>query len=192
MANTRICSIDGCGKTVLARGWCSRHWQRWNRHGDPLAGGITRGGLIRWIEEVALQYGGGDCLIWPYGTNGNGYSKISQNGRMMYVHRLICERKYGPPPTSKHDAAHSCGKGHLRCVNPHHLRWATRKENFADKLLHGTHGQGERHAMAKLTEAQVSEIRDANGLHREIAKRFGVTPQTISDIKRRRSWRHVC
>ena len=31
----RICSIPGCGKRSLARGWCSKHYQRWETHGDP-------------------------------------------------------------------------------------------------------------------------------------------------------------
>lgn len=35
MAIPRICSVDGCGKTVRARGWCSGHWGRWRKYGDP-------------------------------------------------------------------------------------------------------------------------------------------------------------
>lgn len=30
------CSIEDCGKKVTARGWCSAHYTRWKRHGDPL------------------------------------------------------------------------------------------------------------------------------------------------------------
>ena len=32
----RPCSIDGCAEMLVARGWCSKHYQRWRQHGDPL------------------------------------------------------------------------------------------------------------------------------------------------------------
>ncbi len=32
---SKVCSIEGCGGKVLARGWCSKHWARWSKHGDP-------------------------------------------------------------------------------------------------------------------------------------------------------------
>lgn len=33
------CSIDGCATRAVSRGWCSAHYERWRRHGDPEAGG---------------------------------------------------------------------------------------------------------------------------------------------------------
>lgn len=34
----KSCSVDGCEKGgQLRRGWCKMHYQRWKRHGDPLA-----------------------------------------------------------------------------------------------------------------------------------------------------------
>lgn len=34
----RTCTIDGCDGKPVGRGWCSAHWQRWRKHGDPLGG----------------------------------------------------------------------------------------------------------------------------------------------------------
>ena len=31
-----ICKIDDCLKTSVNRGWCSRHYMKWYRHGDPM------------------------------------------------------------------------------------------------------------------------------------------------------------
>lgn len=32
----RTCSVEGCAGAHKARGWCGKHYQRWQRHGDPL------------------------------------------------------------------------------------------------------------------------------------------------------------
>jgi hypothetical protein len=29
------CSIKGCPRPARARGWCTTHYKRWKRHGDP-------------------------------------------------------------------------------------------------------------------------------------------------------------
>jgi hypothetical protein len=34
---TQPCTIDGCVKLIKGRGWCSKHYDRWRKHGDPLA-----------------------------------------------------------------------------------------------------------------------------------------------------------
>ena len=30
-----MCSISGCASKALARSWCSKHYTRWRKHGDP-------------------------------------------------------------------------------------------------------------------------------------------------------------
>lgn len=31
----RTCSVSGCDRPVHGAGYCSKHWARWKRHGDP-------------------------------------------------------------------------------------------------------------------------------------------------------------
>lgn len=31
----RTCTIESCGGRIQARGWCSKHYDRWRKHGDP-------------------------------------------------------------------------------------------------------------------------------------------------------------
>ena len=35
----KTCLVVGCGRDARKRGWCERHYNRWYRNGDPLAGG---------------------------------------------------------------------------------------------------------------------------------------------------------
>lgn len=196
MANQSLCKIEACGKAAInSRGWCSGHYQRWQRHGDPLGGSTPRGDSAgspaRYLREVAILYDGDECLLWPFTTNGAGNAQIRHRGRNKLVSRIVCEEEHGPPPTPKHEAAHSCGKGHEACVTKRHLEWKTPKQNNADKLIHGTHNRGDRCPVAKLTEADVREIRRllAGGtVQREIATRFGVDQSNISQINRGHSW----
>lgn len=51
--------------------------------------------------------------------------------------------------------------------------------------------RGERIGSAKLTEDQVRAIRKAVGSVRAIGREFGVSAETVSNIKRREAWTHV-
>ena len=194
MAKSSICSVPGCDKQVRRRGWCNAHYHRWVRHGDPSGGSAPRGSSYgspaRFFHEVVLAYTEADCLIWPYDRGTNGYGAMRIGRRKHLVSRKACEVRHGPPPTPKHEAAHSCGKGHLGCVNQMHLNWKMPKENHADKIAHGTNIRGERHTMAKLTEPDVIKIREMSGLmsQAEIARRFGVCQQSVSAIITGANW----
>jgi hypothetical protein len=193
MATSPICSIPDCGKPVAARGWCNAHYRRWRRHGDPLGGSTTRGEPRDFLENIALKHLGDDCLIWPYNRSSAGYPYVTIDGEYVLATRYICEKINGAPPTSGHQAAHSCGKGHLGCISPLHLSWKTYSENQADRIVHGTDCRGEAHGGAKLTEQQVREIRTlADTLsQRVIARMFNIDQSTVSDISNRKLWPHV-
>jgi len=102
----------------------------------------------------------------------------------------MCILAHGEPPTPAHQASHSCGKGHEGCVSPRHLRWATASENEADKIDHGTVRRGSSINTAKLTEADVRQIRelyDSVG-RAALARRYGILPTTVWQVATRRSW----
>lgn len=183
-----LCSIPGCGKAFLAKGFCNAHYKRWQRHGDPLGGRTPDGEPLAFLEAAVLPSEGDGCLIWPYSKCGKGYARIWREGKMRCVSRIVCWAERGPPPTPEHEAAHLCGKGHLACCNPKHLVWKTRSENQADRLIHGTHSRGERSGCSKLTEAEVTEIRASTTPTAKLATKYRVSQQQILDIKARKSW----
>lgn len=186
----RICSVLGCGKWCQGHGYCAAHYYRWRRHGDPLGGGTSPGEPLRWIESHA-DYDGDDCIQWPFARAGRGEGVVEFEGRQVSAANVMCRLVHGEAPTPVHESAHSCGNGHLGCMNPNHLRWATRRENMMDKIGHGTMLRGETHGMVKLTEDAVRTIRRLRGEASltELSSRFGVTRSAISAIWRRKTWK---
>lgn len=188
------CSIPDCGKPRIARDLCRTHYNRvWK------AGGLTpvrspTGAAILFVRNVALRYDGRDCLPWPFPLDSkSGYGQITVSGRHYNAHRYICELAHGTPPSPQHEAAHSCGKGHLGCVAPRHLSWKTAAENQADRLLHGTDMRGQKHWAAKLTDQNIREIRalSCSFSRTHLAKAYGVSATSISYIVMRKTWSHI-
>jgi len=121
----------------------------------------------------------------------NGYLRLCLRGAgIQRVNRLVCLAFHGEPPTPRHEAAHL--NGDPADNSAANLAWETRKENETDKNRHGTRLRGERHKMAKLTEADVCGVRAAPRFHGSglaHAKRLGVSPGAISDILAGKRWR---
>lgn len=185
------CAVDGCDAQAITRGWCRKHYARFQRHGDPLGGTTYRGEAERFLQDVVLNYSGDDCLFWPFGRSGNRYASITRTGANgASVHRIVCQHVNGPPPTESHQARHLCGNGHLGCVASKHVVWGTPAENSQDRIDHGNSLRGEECPKSKLTKADVLKIRRLLGVEKqkEIAKRFGVTTSAVNAIVKRRNW----
>lgn len=195
MAEPKLCSISDCGKEQSSRGLCCAHYNRYLKHGDPLAGrpsrGADRGEAKRFLAEVVLPFQGRGCLRWPFGVDSNGYARFARLNSSILVSRLVCMATHGNPPDLSWHAAHTCGKGHEACVSPGHLIWKTRADNNADKLLHGRTPRGSGAPNVKLSEAAAFEIFLDPRKETEIARDYGVHYMTVHCIKVGRSWRHV-
>lgn len=117
---------------------------------------------------------------------------INNKATKRFVSRLVLFSFVGPPPTPEHEAAHSNGNPtDNRLTN---LRWATPKENEADKVVHGTKLLGERTNSAKLDPDKVRRIRamkDQGLLPKRIGQVFGVSRMCVSNVISRRTWAHV-
>lgn len=74
----KTCTIEGCTMKVLARGWCSKHYDRWYTKGDPNV--LTR-----------RENGTGG----PDAANGTGYIRFNVDGRIVRNHVLVAERALG-------------------------------------------------------------------------------------------------
>lgn len=141
-----------------------------------------------WIRRAAASETD-QCLDWPWYRFSRGYGAITRDGNSVGVHVVICEIAHGPRPTGMW-AAHSCGR--RICCSGAHLRWATPKENYADRVIHGTDQRGKRGQTAKLTEDDVRSIRsrvaESGAKCGALAAEYHVTSNTIRSIVRRDTW----
>lgn len=185
----RICNVVGCDKRRDSRGFCKSHADRFRRYGDPLAGRTFKGEPLQWIKDHA-SYTGDDCIPWPFAIGKLGYGVMVYRGKRRVASRVMCIIAHGEPPTKKYEAAHSCGNGHIGCMNPQHLRWATKLENHHDKIAHGTRARGETVNGAKLNREQVLKIRSLEGrfTQAKIGQMFGIGQTQVGFIFKRKSW----
>ncbi len=125
------------------------------------------------------------CWEWTRATNGRGYGKLKVAERFVLAHRLAFELSTGQTIQPGFCVCHRCD--HPSCCNPAHLFLGTQADN-----LHDMFAKGRGVAPAKLTSAQVAEIRALRSsglLLAEIAARFGVNRSTIGYVVRGDTWR---
>ena len=111
-------------------------------------------------------------IMVPVVNNGYHYITLCGGGKMkrMSVHSIVLETFVGPRPKGFYGCHNNGDKSDNRLVN---LRWDSPKENQADRVRHGNGQHGEKNGSAKLTDAQVQEIR--------LLRKQGKTYQWIAD-----------
>lgn len=135
------------------------------------------------------------CVLRPIHGKGGylcvfAYSGGKATMRKLWVHVAVLEAFVGACPEGM-ETRHLNGIPADNDLS--NLAWGTPLENAADKRRHGTQPRGERSASAKLTEADVHEIRRLHGTVslRELGMRFGVSHTAIRRAATGAKWSHV-
>ena len=125
---------------------------------------------------------GPDCWLWRGKCGSKHYGRLTVDHREVRVHRFAYELHHGPIPVGQH-VTQTCGN--WRCVRPDHL--AVGKAPVA-------HAAGEASVNAKLTEAEVVEIRtraEAGETLAKLAAAYGVSRTSIWRVVKRETWADV-
>ena len=122
----------------------------------------------------------------------NGYLLLSvANGRgsadNVSVARLVCEAFHGACPEG-FEVDHA---NRDRADNrPENLRWVSKAFNLAQRQL----PCGTAHHAARLNEEAIRLIRSGEtyrGRNSQLARQFGVSRETVRDVRNGKYWRHV-
>lgn len=196
------CLFDSCGLPVVARRLCQHHYNAMYAAGKteefpkpprrivPLADRFRR---IGW-DVVQRRDGMTPCHEWKGSRNRRGYGQISSGRRNaagnsvpLLAPRASWEIHNGPIPDGQ-AVLHRCDNP--PCVNREHLFTGSKAENNADMAAKRRTLNGERRPQAKLTDAQVEEIREryaAGGISQKaLGAEYGVQGSAVSLIVNRK------
>lgn len=177
--------IDLTGRDVEEYLWQVRFWSKIDRSGGDDA---------CWNWQGAVKKDSGHGITARHGRNRKGDTKLAH--RIAYT-LLVCDPGWLA-------CCHRCDNP--RCCNPAHIFLGTQADNMADMHRKGRGKgppknsfvpearRGEKHHGAKLTEAQVIEIkrlRSEGETNTSIAKSFGVSSSTIGLIANGKIWNHI-
>lgn len=140
----------------------------------------------------------GECWLWTASCNTHGYGSFWLKGKNVGAHIVSYEMTHGPVPDGLH-VLHHCDN--RPCVRPDHLYAGTHQQNMDDRARRGRTAngcgwyRGELRPTASLTDQQARHIREryAEGgiTQHELAAEAGVKLHVVTDIIRRRTWRHI-
>ncbi|HSS40885.1 MAG TPA: HNH endonuclease signature motif containing protein [Polyangia bacterium] len=129
---------------------------------------------------------GGAAACWPWigRRDKDGYGRVSVGYTTRGAHVLAFEAA-GKTLAPGQVVRHSCDNP--PCCNPDHLLPGTKAQNNADCRARGRTARGSRNAQAKLTDAQVEDIRreaagGAWGIYTQVAAKHGISSRQASYI----------
>lgn len=134
----------------------------------------------------------GSCWLW-LGSVSSGYGRFSFKGESVLAHRVSWFLAHDFYPPKDKEICHSCDNP--ACVNPSHLWIGTHTDNMKDcknkrrnSLIRPV---GENHGNARLKDREVIEIRNSSEKGVVLARRYKVSTQLISKVRKNEIWKHL-
>lgn len=148
----------------------------------------------RFNEKVDRSTTPDGCWQWTACRDRLGYGFIGLGGRQRSVlaSRVALELALGRSIRPGLCALHGCDNPSCVRVGPGHVYEGTLKQNTRDMIERGRHSPpprltGEAHPNARLTDAQVAEIRASAESGVRIAARLGVSRWHVYEIRQGRA-----
>lgn len=168
----------------------------------------------RFKQEMPDKFDADTCFEWTKSKNPvTGYGQINSStappAKPIYTHRLSYVIFNGQLD-SNDVVRHTCDNP--SCVNPLHLLKGKQADNVRDMWERGRQQsyknlptgdknpsralperliRGSRHWQTRLNESDVVLIRESKETNAELGRRYKMSPEAISAIRKRLTWRHV-
>lgn len=155
---------------------------------------VSHASATRFCSDMCMFLGNvkptapSECWTWRQAKKG--YRAIQRaRGRSVLAHRFAYELFWGAIPDG-HVVRHMCDNP--PCVNPFHLVTGTDAANASDMVTRRRQAHAERHPAAKLSTADVIEIRASAGVSvSELARKHKVSRAAIRHARDAQTWRYV-
>lgn len=185
-----LCTVDGCEKNRFGYGFCSKHYRRYIKYGNPLyTKRIIGDDKSRFFEKVKKT---DNCWEWIPPKNQDGYGNFRVNKKNYRAHRYSYLLHYGVFDLSL-KVCHRCDNP--GCVNPSHLFLGTVQDNSTDMVMKNRQAVGENASRVTLTEEKVRDIVNkfnAGVMDVNVAsKKYNITTSHVYRLVKKQQWRHL-
>ena len=191
----RTCAFEGCGKAAKAVGYCTGHYRQ-SKAGEVLrplqkqVHGLSEEQRFLALADVKSAK---ECWEWKSSRRPDNYGQWRRSsGQIELAHRAAWRLFRTEIPKGAF-ILHRCDNP--PCVNPAHLFLGSQTDNMRDMWNKGRarpgQSKGEAHGMSKLTAEAVRDIRTSPESGVVLSKKYGISQTTVSDVRKRRIWKHI-
>ncbi len=187
---SKDCLIENCGKRVVGRDMCRKHYQRWWKYGDATyITPLNKDKFWALVDKTPGFGRDGSCWIFTGHKDEDGYGRLSIEGHRQFAHRYVFFLTHGhyPEPIGRH----TCDNP--PCCRPEHIIEGTSQDNVADRQERGRqwHPKGELHGASKLTEDVVRQIKYGTEMGSVIAATYNISRGLVTMIRQGKRWSHI-